>query len=195
MAPHFRMVKARLRACLSEKDWQERLAKMDDMPPKQLMNALLACLPQQDAEGVLTHRAAVALGQAVARLVAAPPDSGASAHEEARVFVRRLMWHMNEESGNIGWGIPEAFGEILAQNRRLAEEFHRILISYITDTGHEDNFCDNAVLRRSCYAAVGRLLAAWPDYMQIARSALTKGLNDTDATCRRLAAEILQQQV
>ena len=34
--------------------------------------------------------------------------------EAARVIMRRLMWNLNDESGGIGWGSPEAMGEILA---------------------------------------------------------------------------------
>jgi hypothetical protein len=33
--------------------------------------------------------------------------------ESARVIMRRLMWSLNDESGGIGWGAPEAMGEIV----------------------------------------------------------------------------------
>ena len=65
-------------------------------------------------------RPPLALGQVVAGL-----EEGSA--EDMHNIMRRLMWHMNEESGNIGWGIPEAFAEILAQHRRLGDEFYPIL--------------------------------------------------------------------
>lgn len=116
---------------------------------------MFSCLP---LGGEATDRAASALGKAVSRM--------ADEHiEEARNVVRRLMWHMNEESGNIGWGIPEAFAEILAQHRRLGE-FYPILNSYVIDTGKGDNFCDNNVLRRSCFRAVERFALARPSILR-----------------------------
>ncbi len=50
--------------------------------------------------------------------------------ESARVVVRRLMWNLNDESGGIGWGSPEAMGEIMACHEGLAEEYSCILISF-----------------------------------------------------------------
>jgi hypothetical protein len=56
--------------------------------------------------------------------------------ESARVIIRRLIWNLNDESGGIGWGSPEAMGEIMAGHDRLAEEYHNILISYIMPDGN-----------------------------------------------------------
>lgn len=183
MAPHFRQLKARLRQLLTDPVLAR--TELATWPPKPLMNALLACLPQPD----LREAAAEELGCAVNRLAETSPEG----YEEAKVFMRRLMWHMNEESGNIGWGVPEAFGAILAQNRRLARDFHRILLSYITSTGHHDNFCDHAELRLSCYAAVGVFIAAWPDYREMVRPLLEAGSRaDENPACRELAASLLE---
>jgi len=137
-------------------------------------------------EPLLMHRAAVALGQTVARLAAAEPEAG-------RNVVRRYMWHMNEESGNIGWGIPEAFGETLAASASLARDFHRVLISYVIDLDRDDNYCDHTQLRRSCYWAVGRLAQARPELGGFARPWLHKGLDDEDIVCRGMAAWALGQ--
>lgn len=132
------------------------------------------------------HRAAAILGATVARLARDEPEA-------ARTVIRRFMWHMNEESGNIGWGIPDAFAECLAASPSLAETYHRILISYIMDLGHDDNFCDNGVLRRSCFWAVGRLAQARPDLCAGARPWLLRGLEDEDSPCRGMAAWALAQ--
>ena len=50
--------------------------------------------------------------------------------ESARVIMRRLIWNLNDESGGIGWGSPEAMGDIMACHERLAGEYHRLLVSY-----------------------------------------------------------------
>ncbi len=184
MAPRFRQVKARIRQEL-HLEGQERRALLDAYSPKSLINALMACLPQIELRDV----AADELGLAVQRLILNEADG----YEQAKNLVRRLMWHMNEESGNIGWGIPEAFGAVLAHNERLALEYHRIVLSYIINTGHSDNYCDHDVLRQSCYMAVARVAKAWPRYVSLARPLLEEGARqDTDAACRNAAQTALQ---
>lgn len=183
MPPRFRTLKSSIRSRLESADWPAFAQELENVPPRELVGPLFACLP---LGGEATDRAAAALGRAVSRM--------ADEHmEEARNVIRRLMWHMNEESGNIGWGIPEAFAEVLAQHRRLGDEFHAILFSYITNTGKEDNFCDNAVLRRSCFRAVERLVLARPDLAPKARGPLQAGLRDEDPVCRDLAREALDK--
>jgi hypothetical protein len=147
------------------------------------INALFAFLPKDTRT---MHRAAACLGVSVAGLAEHSP-------EDARNIVRRLMWHMNEDSGNIGWGIPEAFGEILAASESLAKQYKNILISYIMDLPGADNYCGNATLRRSCYWAVGRLAEARPGLASKARTWLANGLEDQDIICRGMAAWALTQ--
>lgn len=88
----------------------------------------------------------------------------------------------------MGWGIPEAFGEILAADENLAAQYSRILISYIAKLPGADNYCDNDILRRSCYWAVGRLAQVRPELVVRYRSWLVGGLNDEDVICRGMAA-------
>jgi hypothetical protein len=102
--------------------------------------------------------------------------------------MRRFLWQMNEESGNLGWGVPESMAETLARSDPLAREFARVLFSYIRDTGREDNFVDHAPLRRSCYWAVGRVIRARPELAAGALPLLRAGLQDEDIPCRGVAA-------
>lgn len=134
----------------------------------------------------IRHRAAIALGATVAKIAEEEP-------ERAYNIIRRFMWHMSEESGNIGWGIPEAFAESLAASPKLAEKYRNILISYIIDLGHDDNYCDNDILRHSCYWAIGRFAQAQPELAEKARPWLIKGLQDEDSICRGMAAWALGQ--
>ncbi len=177
----FRKSKKIVKAILEQDDWKDRFVELDTLEPRELVGPLFSCLPLAVP---VRDRAAELLGRTVARM--------AEEHlEEARNVVRRLMWHMNEESGNMGWGIPEAFGAVLAQSRRLAEEFGPVLISYIRDTGKDDNYCDHPLLRRSCFAAVDRLVRVWPDLAAQARGPLQAGLLDADPMCRELARKTL----
>ena len=128
MQPRFRTLKTTIRTRLQEPGWDDFAKELDEVPARELVGPLFSCLP---LGGEATDRAASALGKAVSRM--------ADEHiEEARNVVRRLMWHMNEESGNIGWGIPEAFAEILAQHRRrklavLAGRAHIVLVAHLQD--------------------------------------------------------------
>jgi len=79
--------------------------------------------------------------------------------ESARVVMRRFMWNLNDESGGIGWGSPEAMGEITAVHAGLADEFACILISYINPDG---NFLEHELLQRGSLWGVGRLAHARP---------------------------------
>lgn len=137
-------------------------------------------------EPVIRHRAAVALGATTAAIAVQDPEAG-------RNIIRRFMWHLSEESGNIGWGIPEAFGESLAASPILANTYYKILVSRIIDLGFDDNYCDNDQLRRSCYWSIGRLASARPDLAEYARKWLIKGLTDKDGICRGMAAWALAQ--
>ena len=102
------------------------------------------------------------------------------------------MWHMNEESGNIGWGIPEAFGEALAQSRPLADDFYRVLFSYVRAKEGDNTWCDYAPLRLSCYRAVERVMQARPDLRHEALCILHNAKDDPDPACRELARELFE---
>jgi hypothetical protein len=74
--------------------------------------------------------------------------------EAARVVMRRLMWHLNDESGGIGWGAPEAMAEIMARDPQLADVYAGILVSYIDPEG---NFLEHPGLQRGVLWGIGRL--------------------------------------
>ncbi len=175
-----RIIKNQIKLILNREDYAVQLDEIKNMGMAAIA-PLISFLPSPDP---VRSRAAAALGHTVAAIAA-------QSTEEARVIMRRLMWHMNEDSGNIGWGIPESFAEILARSEILADEFHRILLSYIIDTGKADNYCEHALLRRSCYEAVAILAGSRPDLAQKAVPALIGGLDDEDLVCRGYAAHAL----
>ena len=187
--PRFRSLKQTLRTWFRDARWSKKQPLPPECvqaPPLSLANALFACLTEG---GTMAERAAFAMGGVMARVYADAP-------EDAKNIVRRFMWHMNEESGNIGWGIPEAFGETLAQVPPLADTFRRVLLHYIYDAPEEKStgFCDHAPLRISCYHAIARLLEARPDFVHEALPLLRlSAQNETDETCRQAARELVRK--
>ena len=189
--PRFRSLKVVVRSWFRSSDWSKEYplppeCNADGVSTLSLVNPLFACLTEG---GDMTDRAAYALGGVMARLYE-------ESHEEAKNIVRRFMWHMNEESGNIGWGIPEAFGETLAQSAPLADTFRRVLLHYVYDApeGKSTSFCDHAPLRISCYKAIARLLEARPEYVSESMSVLRhSAMNETDEACREAARALVRK--
>ncbi|MFQ5484424.1 MAG: DVU0298 family protein, partial [Desulfobacterales bacterium] len=105
--------------------------------------------------------------------------------ESARIIMRRLMWHLNDESGGIGWGAPEAMGEIMARHKKLAEEYACILVSYIDQSA---NFIEYSILQRGVLWGLGRLAYARPELAENADVFLPPFMRSNDATHRGLAA-------
>ncbi len=73
--------------------------------------------------------------------------------ERARVVMRRFMWMLNDESGGIGWGVPEAFAECLACHEKLAEEYAHILVSFMREDGF---YLELEPLQRGLMWGIGR---------------------------------------
>lgn len=174
---NMRKMKQELKEILQKDDWQEHLGEIATfgMPVTGALFSFLLLEPS------FMHRAARALGATVAAIYEQSPEA-------ARNIVRRFMWHMNEDSGNIGWGIPVAFAETLVASPPLAKEYAHILLSYIMDLGFADNYCDQDMLRRQCYWGIGRLAETNPALAEKSRHWLTKGLQDEDSLCRGMAA-------
>jgi hypothetical protein len=107
--------------------------------------------------------------------------------EDARIIMRRLMWMLNEESGGIGWGAPEAMGEIMARCPALALEFNRILISYIDEGG---NFLEHEPLQDGVLWGIGRVSEQYPDLMKPAAPLSRPFLISPDPVKRGLACII-----
>lgn len=149
--------------------------------PRAMVGPLLALL---SSGGIVMWRAVLLLGRVSRALAAEGPEGEAY----CRDLARRLMWRLNEDSGNLGWGCAEAFGEMLAMNPFLAASHGRVLLSYVRDTGHADNYLDYGPLRQGAYWAVGRMASAVPGYGGGAARLLVRGLDDAHVPCRPVAA-------
>ena len=179
----FRQRKQELRALLLQDSWPAIAPLLAAVPGMEAVSPLLGFLLDG---GLLKWRAVLALGVVVSRL--AEEDT-----EAARTVMRRLLWHLNEDSGNIGWGIAESMGEILAQSPRLAEDYGRILLSYARQTGKADNYIDHGPLRRGVYWGIGRFALTHEKMRPLAVTLLAQGLRDDDLPARGVAAWALGQ--
>jgi len=171
-----RQLKEKIRTLLLQQDIESGLAQIGNMPARKAINPLFSFLCSMDE--VLKWRAVMAMGEVVDRLA----DKNM---ESARVIMRRYMWQLNDESGGIGWGCPEAMGEIMARNENLAGEFGAILISYIRPDG---NFLEHEALQRGALWGVGRLAHARPQLLKDSVEYLHPYMQAGDPNLRGLAA-------
>jgi HEAT-like repeat len=183
-----RRLKTRVMELLGESDIDRILAELHHLPARDVINVLFSaiCRPEEP----LRWHAVQAMGVSVALL--ADTDM-----EAARILMRRLLWSLNEESGGIGWGAPEALAEIMCRHQGLASEYMHMLISYMRDDGpelfQEGNFLEHAVLQRGLLWGIGRLAEARPEMLQERGAAadLIPYLDSDDHVVRGLAARAL----
>jgi len=174
-----RALKKRVLELLKSADFDRSLKELYSWPARQMINPLFSFLYNLDEQ--IRWRAIIAMGAVVAKL--ADEDM-----ESARVIMRRLMWNLNDESGGIGWGSPEAMGEILARNKNLSEEYSRILISYAREDG---NFQEHELMQRGVLWAIGRLSRVRPEQVKDAGPYIIPYLKSPDTGVRGLAAWIM----
>jgi hypothetical protein len=151
------------------------LESVIQMPARKVVNPLFAFFCDRDP--LLRWRAVTAMGAVVAGLAEENIES-------ARVVMRRFMWNLNEESGGIGWGCPEAMGECTARSAALADEYGCILISYLQP---ECNFIDHPALQEGVLWGIGRLAHARPAMMARGVEFLAPFLGSPEAALRGLA--------
>jgi len=176
----YRQLKRDLRERLLAEDFSGALSAILDLPARKAVNPLISFFCDHDA--LLRWRSVSALGVVVAHL--ADED-----RESARVVMRRLMWSLNDESGGIGWGAPEALGDITAQHPVLAGEFGHILLSYIRE---DCNYLEHEVLQRGVLWGCGRLAHARPEMVLPAAGCLFPFLASDDPYHRGYAAWALR---
>lgn len=171
-----RQLKKEILALLKNEAFEKSLEEICLMPAREVVNPLFSFF--YNKEELVKWRAVAAMGAVVARL--AQQDL-----ESARIVMRRLMWNLNDESGGIGWGSPEAMGEIMARHDGLAKEYACILVSYINEAG---NFLEHEMLQRGVLWGLGRLAHARPELVRDAAAYLLLFMQSKDAVHRGLAA-------
>ena len=171
-----RKLKQLLLDLLKKPDVDESLDAVRRLPLRRVISPLLSFFYASDE--LVKWRAINALGVVVS-------DLAGEDMEAARVVMRRLMWNLNDESGGIGWGSPEAMGEIMARHKKLADEYGCILTSYIREDG---NFIEHEILQRGVLWGIGRLAHVRPELLVDAVPFLAPYLTSKDAMVRALAA-------
>jgi len=175
------MLRQKIFDLLKSPDFEKELDSLAEIPIRKVLSPLFSALCSEEEE--IKWRAVSIIGVGVSSLAEADMDG-------ARDILRRMMWSLNEESGGIGWGMPEAMGEILARNENLAQEFTPLLISYIRPDG---NFLEFELLQRGVLWGIGRLAEVQPQLIQSlgAERHLRPYLDSRDSSVRGLAAWIL----
>lgn len=165
-----------MRELLSAEDIGASFETICRFPPRQSVNYLISFF--YDREEILRWRAIAAFGRVVAMLANENMES-------ARVIMRRLMWNLNDESGGIGWGSPEAMGEATALHPKLGDEFACILRSYVRP---EENFLEHEMLQRGVIWSIGRLAARRPECLPETDTYLMPFLESKDKYHRGFSA-------
>lgn len=176
----YRQLKPYLRTRMQAGNFNDTLLAILDLPARKVVNPLISFFCDKDA--MLRWRSVSALGAVVARLA----DEN---RESARVVMRRLMWSLNDESGGIGWGAPEAMGEITARHAGMAGEYGHILLSYLAEDG---NYLEHEVLQRGALWGCGRLAHARPERVKPTADSLFPFLASADPYHRGYAAWALR---
>jgi len=175
----FRDLKKRVLKLLKSSDFEHSIEEIRSLPARQVINPLFSFLYNNDE--LVRWRAVTAFGVVTAHLADQDMESG-------RVIMRRLMWNLNDESGGIGWGSPEAMGETLARHEGLANEFASILLSYAREDG---NYLEHEALQRGLLWGIGRLCRVRPGLVRDAVPYLILFLQSGDAAVRGLAARVM----
>ncbi len=184
-----RKIKKQILTILAGNDLQVIRQELAGYDERGLVNPLFSALYRPE-ETLRWHTISM-FGEVLARL--ADKDM-----EAARIVMRRFLWSLNDESGGIGWGAPEAMAEAMLYHDRLCEEYLHMLISYIRHDGpleHQDgNFLELPALQRGVLWGIGRLAEKRADLLREKDVVpdLIWYLSSEDAAVRGLAVKALR---
>ena len=174
-----REIKRQVLDLLANDGWEAGLGDLADLGQPAvapLFSALCNAAP------LVRWHAVTGFGVVIAALANTAP-------EKARVVMRRFIWSLNDESGGIGWGAPEAMAEIMTTSPLIAAEYHNHLLAYIhEDHCRPDCYLEYAPLRRGAVWGVARLAQVRPDLVLRAEPDLLCALEDCDTVIRGLSA-------
>lgn len=165
-----RSLKKQAVSLLENNDFQG-LMKLSDSPHK-LVNILITLT--YDKKDRISWRAMEAIGLLTGRLSESDPDA-------VRNIVGRLLWMIRDESGGIGWSVPEILGEIVKNSPVLCEDIAPIIASF-----HEEKMLTSGVLW--AMARIGRINE---DTVRYAAPLFLPYLDAPDHTVRGYAAYAL----
>ncbi|HIQ36822.1 MAG TPA: HEAT repeat domain-containing protein, partial [Desulfocapsa sulfexigens] len=147
-----RKIKKKVLALLAEGDLGKSRRELAEYDEHGLVNPLFSALYRP--EEMLRWHTVTVFGEVLARL--ADKDM-----EAARIIMRRYIWSLNDESGGIGWGAPEAMAEAMYHHDGLCDEYLHMLISYMRPDGpleyQDGNFLELPALQRGLLWGICRL--------------------------------------
>lgn len=172
---------------LEQEDLVTVRRRLQEFPPKDVVNVLFSAICRETPH--VRWVAISCMGETVARLAAEDIEA-------ARIVMRRFLWSLNDESGGIGWGAPEALAESMYHHPQLAREYCHMLVSYMQEDGEEllqdGNFLELPGLQKGLLWGIDRLAGKYPDYLidKINAADLAFFLSSVDPDTCALAARI-----
>ncbi|MEW6595707.1 MAG: DVU0298 family protein [Thermodesulfobacteriota bacterium] len=174
----FQTVKNEVLTLLRRGDLAAALVRIGQLPTSPTIKALYSGICHADE--LLHWHAVTAMGQVVAGLAEREMEA-------ARIVMRRFMWSLNDESGGIGWGVPEAMAECIAMHDGLAAEYGHMPVAYMREDGY---YLEYEPLQRGLMWGLGRIAEVRPQLL-LAKQVLTylpPYLDSPDPAVRGLAA-------
>ena len=147
-----RQLKKDVLAILHTPSLEEIFQKLSSYQDHSLLNPLFIGL---------CHKVEIVRWHAVCCFGRIVPSIAEKDLEAGRIVMRRFLWSLNDESGGIGWGVPEAMAEVMCNSEPLRKEYLHMLISYMREDGEglfqDGNFLELPMLQRGLLWGIGRL--------------------------------------
>lgn len=115
--------KTNIKDALSNEDWSA-LLQLARQEPARTLRYLTGRLSSADA---------TSKWKAVRALSAVAEDREGMSEHRIRRLLQRFLWLLTDESGNVPFGIPEAFAEVLVARPEFQAEFLPLLCSLAYD--------------------------------------------------------------
>ncbi|MEE4166386.1 MAG: HEAT repeat domain-containing protein [Desulfocapsaceae bacterium] len=180
-----RTLKRLVVSLLQDEQLAEIYRQLSVFDQKSLVNPLVSCFCH--GEEIVRWHSISAIGQVIKAIASEDVEA-------ARVVMRRFLWMLNDESGGIGWGVPEAMSESMYQHDLLASEYMHMLVSYARSDGPElfqdGNFIELPLLQHGVLWGLCRLAEKYQEQLleKNAHENLGFYLSSEDSMVRGLAA-------
>ncbi len=152
---------------LNEKRYSELISRYAGQ--RKIITILISL--SYDKKDVISWRAIEVIGLITGEVSKTKPDS-------VRNTVGRLLWMIRDESGGIGWSVPEILGEIVRNNRELCADIAPIIASF-----HEEIMLKTGVMR-----AISRMGKVNDEHVEYALPIVMSYLAAPNPTLRGYAA-------
>ncbi len=161
------LIKTSLKDKIYQRDWEGIIALWDEKP--NIQRVVVSIL--FDSDPLIQWKTIQAMGHIAHWEYKKSP-------ERVRNIIRRLLWGMNDESGNIIWRAPETISEILVKLPELIPEYGAIVASHI----------DLEPFPPGVHFAVARLSKIDNTFFKYTANFLANSLKNPDPTIRIFAA-------